>query len=179
VLVQALNVAPVVDAGEDLALTLPTQTVRITGAVTDDGRILSDPVITWTQEGGPLGVSFVPANAAVTDATFPGAGVFILRLSANDGQLTAFDEVEVTVDSEPPPTVDIEDVAVVEGQEGLSGASLEVKLSKPWVRPVSVDYVTVDGTATHPCDYRRRYGTLEVPPGNTVGTVLVPVVGDW
>ena len=94
------------------------------------------------------------------------------------GSSRASDDVRVTLLAEPPPTLDAEDAVVTEGNEGLTGASVELRLSKPWPQDVTVDYVTEDRTASRPCDYARRFGTLAFPPGETTRTVLVPVVGD-
>ena len=66
--------------------------------------------------------------------------------------------------------------------EGNSGdtpvASIEVTLSAVSGRQVSVDYSTVDGSATAGSDYNLTTGTLEFPPGQTSRSVLVQVVGD-
>jgi len=178
IVVQAANAAPVVDAGPDQALALPTSAATLQGSVMDDGRLLSSPVVSWSQVGGPAGAVFSQPASASTGVALPGVGVYELRLSAFDGQLTSSDVVRVSVDPEPPPSVDLADATVNEGNEGLSGASLEATLSKPWAEPVRVDYVTQDLTAASPCDYGRRYGTLEFAPGERTRPVLVPVVGD-
>ncbi len=178
VIVRAANAAPVVDAGPDVTLALPVTSATLHGSVTDDGRLLASPTLSWSQLSGPPGVVFGQPASATTSVALPGVGVFELRLSAFDGQLSGSDVVRVTVAPEPPPVVDAEDAAVREGDEGLTGASVEVRLSKPWAEPVSVDYVTQDATAANPCDYRRRFGTLEFTAGETTRSVLVPVVGD-
>ena len=144
----------------------------------DDGRVLASPTLSWTQQSGPPGVLFSQPASASTGATLPGVGVFELRLTAFDGQLSGSDVVRITVAPELPPSLDAADATVVEGNEGQTGASVEVRLSKPWAAPVSVDYVTRDATAANPCDYRRRFGTLEFAAGETSRSVLVPVVGD-
>ena len=144
----------------------------------DDGRVLASPSLSWTQQSGPPGVLFSQPPSATTSATLPGVGVFELRLDAFDGQLSGSDVVRVTVAPELPPSLDAADATVREGNEGQAGASVEVRLSKPWAVPVSVDYVTRDATAVNPCDYRRRFGTLEFAAGETSRSVLVPVVGD-
>ncbi len=96
------NQAPVVSAGPDLAITLPTLTAVLDGTVTDDGLPNPPGVVTtaWSQVSGPVGVTFGNANAVDTTATFPGVGNYVLRLTAADGDLSASDEVTVTV-SEP------------------------------------------------------------------------------
>ena len=174
----AANAAPVVDAGPDQALTLPANVAHLSGQVTDDGRIQPVPTLAWSVVAGPAPVTFANPVAAQTGATFSHSGVYDLRLTAYDGQLTTFDDIRVTVAPEPPPIVDVVDAVVPEGNEGLSAANAEVRLSKPWSLPVRVDYVTADGTAFNPCDYRRKFGTLEFAPGTTTQSVVVPVVGD-
>jgi hypothetical protein len=178
VVVSAANAAPVVDAGPDQAIALPTTTATLTGVVSDDGRPGPTLSVAWSFVEGPGTVTFSAPNQAVTLATFGAIGQYRLRLSASDGQFTVADDVRVTLDAEPPPFVAIADASVAEGSEGTVGSLVDVQLSKPWLRPVQVDYVTVDGTATSPCDYRRSYGTLGFAPGETVRSVLVPVVGD-
>lgn len=93
------NTAPVVNAGADRTVTLPS-TLTIAGTVNDDG--LPTPTsltIAWTKTSGPGTVTFSPANAATTTVTFSAAGTYVLRLSASDGALASLDEVQVTVSS--------------------------------------------------------------------------------
>jgi hypothetical protein len=42
-------------------------------------------------------VTFSPANAASTTVSFSAAGTYVLRLTASDGALSAYDEVQVVV----------------------------------------------------------------------------------
>ena len=94
-----VNQAPQVNAGADQTLILPTNTVTLSGTVTDDGLPNPPGAVTvgWSQISGLAGVTFANAAVASTTATFPGAGTYVLRLTANDGALTATDEVTVTV----------------------------------------------------------------------------------
>jgi hypothetical protein len=97
------NQAPTVSAGSDKAITLPAS-VALNGTVSDDG--LPDPpgglTTTWSKESGPGGVTFGDASAEDTTANFTVDGVYVLRLTADDGELTAYDEVTITVEPEPP-----------------------------------------------------------------------------
>ena len=92
------NQAPQVDAGTDQTITLPAD-ASLSGNVTDDG--LPNPpgtvTVTWSQDSGPGTVTFGNAHAASTTATFSTDGVYVLRLTANDGALPASDTVQVTV----------------------------------------------------------------------------------
>ena len=94
-----INTAPVVDAGVAQTITLPTDFVNLDGAVTDDG--LPDPpatvTTTWSMVSGPDTVTFGDANAVDTTATFTTAGVYVLRLTADDGTGEVYAEVIITV----------------------------------------------------------------------------------
>jgi ABC-type Fe2+-enterobactin transport system substrate-binding protein len=99
VVVSPANTAPTVNAGTDLTVTFPGPAI-INGSASDDG-LPSPPTLTvsWSKTSGPGTVTFTPANAASTSASFSTAGVYVLRLTASDGALSAFDEVQVTVNS--------------------------------------------------------------------------------
>jgi hypothetical protein len=92
------NQPPSVNAGPDRAVTLPAA-ASLSGTVTDDG--LPDPpgavTTVWSRVGGPGTVTFADRNRVDTTAGFSGPGTYVLRLTANDGELFAADEVTVFV----------------------------------------------------------------------------------
>jgi hypothetical protein len=91
------NQAPVVGAGIDRTITLPTNSVTLAGTVSDDGLPTGATVTsTWTQVGG-TGVVFSDATSPTSTATFPAAGTYTLRLTASDTALQASDDMVVTV----------------------------------------------------------------------------------
>jgi hypothetical protein len=94
------NQPPVVDAGPDQTISMG-DVAQLNGYVSDDGRSASRVIVQaqWTQLSGPGLASFVDPTAPITTASFPDAGPYVLRLAANDGELTAFDDVMVTVDA--------------------------------------------------------------------------------
>jgi hypothetical protein len=102
------NMAPFVNAGNNQTITLPDDDVSLDGTVTDDG--LPDPPAavtqTWTKQSGVGTVTFGNDNAIDTTATFSTNGVYVLRLTASDSELQAYDEVTITVnaaaDTTPP-----------------------------------------------------------------------------
>ena len=97
VIVDPPNQAPVVNAGADQVVRHPDG-VSLNGSVTDDGVPTGSTVsATWSKQSGPGEVIFANSHAAATTATFTVAGVYILRLAASDSDLTAFDELTVTV----------------------------------------------------------------------------------
>ncbi len=93
------NAAPYVYGGGDMSITLPETSVDLDGTVYDDGKPNPPGAVTttWEKISGPDPVYFGDASAVDTSVTFPGAGAYVLRLTADDGDLTASDEVQVTV----------------------------------------------------------------------------------
>ncbi|MGI9604623.1 MAG: Ig-like domain-containing protein, partial [Acidimicrobiales bacterium] len=92
------NQPPIVDAGPDQSVT-SSLSVTLDATVSDDGQPAPPGVVTttWSQESGPAGVVFGDASAVDTSATFPGPGVYVLRLTADDSEFTSFDELTVSV----------------------------------------------------------------------------------
>jgi hypothetical protein len=97
------TIGPAVWAGED-AEGEAGQPVGLAGTAADDG--LPGPLShTWSQVSGPATAVFSSPGALESNATFPLPGVYTLRLTANDGAVRTFDEVDVTVlPGENPPT---------------------------------------------------------------------------
>ncbi|HEX5987215.1 MAG TPA: lamin tail domain-containing protein [Nocardioides sp.] len=93
----AANLAPQVEAGSNIAVTMPG-VASLNGTVVDDGKPRAYTV-EWTKDSGPGTVTFANPNALVTTASFSAAGTYVLRLTADDGQNTNFDTVTVTVSS--------------------------------------------------------------------------------
>ena len=101
------NHAPTANAGADQSVLL-SQPAQLNGTVSDDGLPTGNLTTTWSKVSGPGTVTFDNANVTVTGATFGAIGVYLLRLTASDGALSASDEVTITVlDNVPVPTVEI------------------------------------------------------------------------
>src|SRR5829696_2199415 len=77
-----------------------------------------------------------------------------------------------------PGQISIEDTSVTEGDSGTSEATFAVTLTDPGGDTVTVNYETLDGTATQPDDYQQTGGTLTFGSNETTKTVTVPVNGD-
>ena len=73
-------------------------------------------------------------------------------------------------------TVSVADAVAVRG-EGRT-LDFEVSLEPAVAFAVRVNYATADGTATAGEDYRETSGVLEIPPGQTRGTVSVRMPAD-
>ena len=90
------NSAPLVDAGTDATIRLPTDSVALDGTVSDDGLPIPVPVTTWS---GPPGVGFADPGAVDTTATLPGPGTYLLELAADDTEFQTSDTVTVIVEA--------------------------------------------------------------------------------
>src|SRR6266540_472132 len=101
------NTAPSVSIDPVADVTLPAG-ASLTGHVSDDG--LPNPpgatTLNWTKQSGPGTASFTNATTAATTVSFSAAGSYVLRLTANDGALSSYADVTVTVNPEPTIFVD-------------------------------------------------------------------------
>jgi hypothetical protein len=117
-----------------------------------------------------IGVSGAGAGAGAYDV-MTGAG-------ANAGSRGAY---TLSVNPTPvgAPGVSVDDApAVAESFRGGSSATFTVRLSNPSASPVTVAWVTSDGTAAAGSDFTGGGGTVTFAPGETVKTFTVPVTGD-
>jgi len=95
------NQAPSADAGANQSVTLPDN-VSLNGNASDDGLPSNSLSSAWSVISGPGTVNFANANNALTTASFSSAGVYVLRLTVDDGDLNDSDDVTITVNPEPP-----------------------------------------------------------------------------
>jgi Secretion system C-terminal sorting domain/PKD domain len=103
VTVKAANVPPTVSAGTTQTITLPLNSVTLTGTASgNSGATISST--TWTETAGPNMV--VPATPSSLSTTVGGliAGTYTFQLSATDNNgLSATSTVTVTVNAAVPP----------------------------------------------------------------------------
>ena len=92
----AANKAPASSAGSDKTITLPTNSVQLTGSGTDtDGTITG---YQWTQVSGPNTSTFSNPTTATATASGLVAGDYVFRLTVTDNDgANGSDEVKVTV----------------------------------------------------------------------------------
>jgi serine protease AprX len=148
------NLAPVVNAGLDQVITLPSS-ANLTGVAIDDGLPIP-PVLTttWSQVSGPGTVSFSNPSALISTATFSASGPYVLRLTASDGALAASDDVAVTVNPAPPvnlaPVVNAgaDQVITLPGSANLTGVAIDDGLPIPPVLTTTWSQVSGPGTVS-------------------------------
>jgi hypothetical protein len=82
-------------------------------------------------------------------------------------------------DSAPtPPAISVEDIAVLEGPDGLRVGQFTLRMSHANEAPVTVTYSTTDGSASAGSDFVPRSGTLTFAPGQTAAIIPVTILGD-
>ena len=81
-------------------------------------------------------------------------------------------------DDDAAPELSINNVTVTEGDTGTTTAGFSVTMSAASGQTVTVDFATVNGTATAPSDYASATGTVTFAPGTTTQPVNISVQGD-
>jgi hypothetical protein len=155
------NQVPQVNAGQDQSATLNSPvTVSLGGTVSDDGLPNPPGAVTtlWDQVSGPAPVFFVNPSAVDTTATFSDSGTYVLRLIANDGDLSASDDVTVTVNPPPQPPAELV-------------PNLSVASGKPYE-------VVVDGLGSGASVFIDRGYTFTSIPGSVAGATYIKTAND-
>ena len=137
----------------------------------------------YTSTTGTLQFAAGQASATIdvpilNDAVEEGDETFTVALSDNFGSLFSNPNVTVVIADDEltavRPRITIVGTATPEG----STAAFEVRLSQPTTVPVSVRYVTADGTATAGTDYEALDFVLTFAPGETTKTIAIPTFAD-
>jgi RHS repeat-associated protein len=89
------NQAPVVSAGTNQVIA--TNSTTLHGSVSEDGLPFGLTNLLWSQVSGPGTAWITNSDQLATGVGFSTAGVYVLRLTADDGQATNAAEVVVTV----------------------------------------------------------------------------------
>lgn len=104
---------------------------------------------------------------------------FSVFLSSGSNVALGDGEGEVTItDDDEAPSISIAAAAVTEGNSGTRPGALVVSLSLPSSFAITVDFATLDETATAPEDYAATSGTLRFAPGEVTAEIEVTVTGD-
>ncbi|MEM7205823.1 MAG: PKD domain-containing protein, partial [Planctomycetota bacterium] len=162
-----INGPPVVNAGPDF-LTPLGAAATVAGTATDDGLPAGVLNVTWTQEAGPGTAALGDPTATTTTVTFDVAGTYTLRLTADDGELQASDDVVVTVS---PASVQTLDLQITAGSEDA-----EERIDTGYMVVSNVDLeLGQDRSRPHVLGLRFALG---VDPGATITTAWLQFTAD-
>lgn len=104
-------------------------------------------------------------------------GDYSIVVQVDDGR-GGLNQQSYTLSVQPPPRFTVDDVTLDEGDSGTTEAVFTVRASAGTIYPMTVDYTTVEGTATAGVDYTAQSGRLTFAAGETVQTIAVPIMGD-
>lgn len=144
--------------------------------------------ITGTGFGGATAVTFGASSATgftvnsatqITATAPAGTGTVDIRVTTAGGTSATSAADQFTYVVAPAiPSLSISDVTQNEGNSGGAAFNFTVTLTSASASTVTVNYATINGTATAPSDYAATSGTLTFTPGQTTQTVTVQVNGD-
>ena len=103
---------------------------------------------------------------------------FSVNLSAATNATIADDSGLGTITDNDTSSITIAASSVTEGNSGTVNAVFNLSLSAPSGSAVTVDFATVDGSASAPSDYLATSGTATFNPGAVSQQIVVQVVGD-
>jgi hypothetical protein len=186
------NTPPAVNAGTDRSITLPVNSISLTGTASDaDGTIAS---YSWTQVSGPTTASISSPSAITTNVGSLLQGTYTFRFRATDNQgASSTDDVIVTVNPALPPaspnTLHIE----AENYSAMSGIQKENTSDIGGGQNVGYqdvgDWMDYSVTIANPGTYTVRFRVATMVSGarfqvrRTNGTILrtmdVPATGSY
>jgi len=141
------NQPPLVDAGDDVLVNL-SESAFLFGTVTDDG--LPGPyTVAWSQVSGPGTASFTEPNNTSTNVTFSEKGEYVLRLTADDGELQAHDDLTATVTGDPTILL----LGPVGGEVWTVGSTQTIRWEAVQVQDVDIRYSTDNGNSWNVITY--------------------------
>jgi uncharacterized repeat protein (TIGR01451 family) len=128
----------------------------------------------------PVGNSTQQLNIAVLgDLIDESNETFFVNLtSPTNAVLGKAQAIGTILDDDVPPSLRVEDIAVTEGDSGVTVATFRARLSLPSALTVRFTASTSNGTATAGTDYTAVSRSLFMPPGLTNLSVNVSVLGD-
>lgn len=146
---------------------------QLDATITDDAATESPLITTWTQLSGPGTATFTDAANPDTTAQFSAPGDYVLRLSADDGEVTSFEDVTVQVQFAA-----LSFGAGVPAQEqGNVPGSLTLTRTSATDMPLTISYAA-SGSALAPADYATLAGSAVFPAGQSSTALTIAPQSD-
>ena len=100
-----VNAAPTVNAGPDIYINAKDM-AAMAGSATDDGLPNGNVTTLWSKVSGPGNLQPDDWTSPTTHIRFSAAGIYTVRLTADDGEKSAFDDVVIAVNLAPVVLLD-------------------------------------------------------------------------
>lgn len=151
---------------------------------TQDGTAVAGTDYTTTS-----GTATITAGSTSTTITVPVLHnalfeldkTFTLKLSGGSGYLVSGSTLTATgtiVNDDVAPTISIANASVTEGNSGTSTMTFTITASGASGVPITVNYVSSNGTATAGTDYNAANSTATIAVGSTSTTFNITVAGN-
>ncbi len=167
------NSAPLVETGGDSTILVNSfpHNVFLEAAVADDGLPLLPGSVTtnWSQISGPANVTFGDPTAVDTTADFTVPGTYVLRLTANDGQLITTQDKQIVL------------VGGVESSIATGADDAEERTASGAMRLATgdIDMITDSGsTSSYDQIVGLRFNGLNIPQGASIQNAYVQFRAD-
>ena len=166
----ATNHAPVVNAGPDVSVQIGIP-VTLIGTVTDDGLPNPPAAVTyaWTYLGTNTDVVITNPASLTNTFVFSTSGDYVFRLTANDGAISSYDEVTVTVLE--PTTISV--TADIPDANELGPVAGDFTLTRTGDTNEIAVNISFSGTASNGVDYVELTNVVVFPAGSN--TLTLPV----
>jgi len=102
----------------------------------------------------------------------------VLYLGSIRDDFASLEIQDVAINGTLPETWSLDNIPIDETDSGVTTVKLSLGLTQFTYLPVTVDYVTVAGTAAEDVDYNAAAGTVTFYPGQTVKTIQIDVIND-
>lgn len=186
------NQPPVANAGTNITISLPANSINLSGTGTDaDGTVTN---YNWTKVSGPAQFTFSNPNISNPSVTNLAAGTYIFRLTVTDNAgATGTDDITVQVNSNTsapgkniPGKMEAEDYDAMSGIQTENTTDAGGGVNVGWID--DGDWMDYNVTVNNPGDYivsfrvASFYGgsQLQLKKNSTVLTTLdIPKTGDW
>ncbi len=141
-------------------------------AGTDYAALTSSVVFPQTHTSKTIYIDVFGELEREEDETF-----FVDLLQANNATIADGEGVGTIVDDDVP-ALSVNNVFPREGDPRIGDATFTVSLSRASDEPITVNYTTIEDTATAGGDFQASNGTLTFLPGETSLELVVPLVND-
>jgi uncharacterized repeat protein (TIGR01451 family) len=133
-------------------------------------------VVDWAPGPLPKGSNFTAVIVCRADVPGDFTNQFNVLTSVLD--LNPAENLVALSNHIDPPLLVISDASGTEAFASATGMVFTLTLSGPSAQAISVDYLTVDGTATKGLDYTATNGTVTFAPGTTNAAIVVYALDD-
>jgi PKD repeat protein/DNA/RNA endonuclease G (NUC1) len=164
------NLPPTVEAGNNQTVYVG-ESVSFNGSFSDRGS-LDTHTTNWD-----FGDNTNTNGINNPTHTYTESGIYTVTYSVrDDSNASSNDTLQLTV--KKLPTLAVNDISIVEGDNGTANAVFTVSLNEASTRPVAVNYSTANGTAVAGVDYTATTGSITFAPGQTSQSVTIAINGD-